>query len=472
VRFSCSSLCLVLVLFSGPVNAENAGREAGDDLPRHGVAGLVVTAADSAKPEDAQTNPPIVKTVVSGGAGEAAGIKPGDTLLELDGKPVATAASFAQEIGRHLAGDSIQVVLRRAGQKMEKTVVLKPRPFETSPDAIILYRSITAGGARRRTIITHPQSAGRHPAVLLVGGLGCYSLDGALNESRGYGPILSALVKEGFVTMRVEKTGEGDSEGPKCTALKATAELEASGYAAALDALRSYDFVDPAEIFVFAHSLGPLLASLALPGKNVRGVIAAETIGRSWFEYTQENLRRQSALLGEPLDQVDADVRAHVQCAYHFYLQHESSEQVAKLGNTCKEMIASLAGMSYPYMQQIGDLNLAKQWKQIEAPVLVIYGTSDPATSADESRYLVGIVNSFHPGNATYREIDGMGHEFGRYDSQRTFLQEVGNTSKPHPFDDEVLTVVLGWLKQNLPSARPSCTLMKSTCCRAKESTA
>jgi len=205
VRFSCSSLCLVLVLFSGPVNAENAGREAGDDLPRHGVAGLVVTAADSAKPEDAQTNPPIVKTVVSGGAGEAAGIKPGDTLLELDGKPVATAASFAQEIGRHLAGDSIQVVLRRAGQKMEKTVVLKPRPFETSPDAIILYRSITAGGARRRTIITHPQSAGRHPAVLLVGGLGCYSLDGALNESRGYGPILSALVKEGFVTMRVEK---------------------------------------------------------------------------------------------------------------------------------------------------------------------------------------------------------------------------------------------------------------------------
>src|SRR5438132_321671 len=181
------------------------------------------------------------------------------------------ALGLAEEIGHHLAGDSVQIVLRRAGQKMEKTVVLKPRPFETSPDATILYRSITAGGSRRRTIIT--QSPGRHPAVLFVGGLGCYSLDGTLNESRGYGPILSALVKEGFVTMRVEKTGEGDSEGSACTDPKATAELEASGYAAALDALRSYDFVDPGEIFVFAHSLGPLLASLALPGKNVRGVI-------------------------------------------------------------------------------------------------------------------------------------------------------------------------------------------------------
>jgi uncharacterized protein len=452
VKFLCCSLSLVLLLISAPTGARSAGPAAAEDLPRHGITGLVVAAADIAKPEDSQTNPPTVKNVVTGGPGEAVGILPGDTLLELDGKPVVTAAGFAQEIGRHPAGDSVRVVLRRTGQKMEKTIVLKPRPFETSQDATILYRSITAGGARRRTIITHPQSPGRYPAVLLVGGLGCYSLDGTLNESRGYGPILSSLVKEGFVTMRVEKTGEGDSEGPACTDLKATAKLEASGYAAALDALRSYDFVDPGGIFVFAHSLGPLLASLALPGKKVQGVIVAETVGRSWFEYTQENVRRQSALIGEPLDQVDADVRAHVHCAYHFYLQHESSDEVAKLGNTCKEMIASNAGMSYPYMQEIGDINLARQWKQIEAPVLVIYGTSDPATSADEGRYLVGIINSFHPGNATYREIAGMGHEFGRYDSQRAFLDEVGDTSKPHPFDQEVLTVVLGWLKQHLPS--------------------
>jgi hypothetical protein len=267
VKFPCCSLSLVLLLVSAPADAWRASSAIAGDLPRHGIAGLEVAAADSAKPEDSQANPPTIKNVVTGGAGEAAGIQPGDAVLELDGKPVATAASFAHEIGSHLAGDSVRVVLRRAGQKMEKTIVLKPRPFETSPDAKILYRSITAGGARRRTIITYPQSPGRYPAVLLVGGLGCYSLDGTLNESRGYGPILSALVKERFVTMRVEKTGEGDSEGPACTDLKATAELEASGYAAALDALRSYDFVDPREIFVFAHSLGPLLASLALPGK-------------------------------------------------------------------------------------------------------------------------------------------------------------------------------------------------------------
>jgi membrane-associated protease RseP (regulator of RpoE activity) len=175
VKFPCCSLSLVLLVISAPADARSAGSAIADDLPRHGIAGLEVAAADSSKPEDSQTNPPTVKKIVTGGAGEAAGIQPGDTLLESDGKPVATAASFAQEIGRHLAGDSVLVVLRRAGQKMEKTIVLKPRPFETSPNATILYRSITTGGTRRRTIITHPPSAGRHPAVLLVGGLGCYS---------------------------------------------------------------------------------------------------------------------------------------------------------------------------------------------------------------------------------------------------------------------------------------------------------
>jgi pimeloyl-ACP methyl ester carboxylesterase len=249
--------------------------------------------------------------------------------------------------------------------------------------------------------------------------------------------------------MRVEKTGEGDSEGPACTDLHATAELEANGYVAGLAALRNYEFVDPGKIFVFAHSLGPLIASLALPQQNLRGVIAAETIGRSWFEYTLENVRRQSALVGEPLDQVDADVRAHAECGYHFFLHHETANEVVKLGNQCNEMIASYAGMSSPYMQQIGDINLATQWKQIDAPVLVIYGRSDPATSADEGRYLVDMINSFHPGRATYFEIAGMGHDFGRYSSQIDYLDR-RKSPKPHPFDDELLTVVFSWLEHHL----------------------
>ncbi len=209
-------------------------------------------------------------------------------------------------------------------------------------------------------------------------GLPLLGSDGELSRPTEYGPSLAALAKQAYATMRVEKTGEGDSEGPACTDTKATADLEAKGYVAGLRALKSYEFVDPARVFVFAHSLGPLVGAMVLPQESVRGFIAAETIGRSWFEYGLENVRRRSALAGEPLDQVDADVRAHAECSYHFFVQHESGAEVSKLGEQCKEMIRSYAGVPDTFMHQIGDISLAKQWKQVDTPVLVIYGTSDP----------------------------------------------------------------------------------------------
>jgi pimeloyl-ACP methyl ester carboxylesterase len=415
-----------------------------NDLPRHGVIGLVVAPLDPSKPGDPKTNPPSIKTVVTGGAGDAAGMQPGDIVRELDGHAVTSGPEFAASIGRHLGGDTVTIKITRAGADIEKKAVLKPRPYETSPDAEILYSSVTAGGSRRRTIITHPKTSGRYPAVLFMGGLGCYSLDGALAQDTNYGPLLAALVKNNYVTMRVEKTGEGDSDDPGCTDEKATAQLEADGYVAALGALKNYSFVDPAKIFVFAHSLGPLIAALALPGQTLRGVVVAETIGRSWFEYGTENVRRQFALVGEPLDQVDDEVRQHAICAEHYFLAHENRDTVAALGQQCRDMIASNAGMSDAYMHQVGDINIARAWKQIDAPALVIYGASDPVTSADESRYLTMIINSFRPGHATYTEIAGMGHNFAQYKTPADFMNQ------PHDqktvYTQEFLTVVLDWL--------------------------
>jgi pimeloyl-ACP methyl ester carboxylesterase len=416
------------------------------DLPRHGIIGLVVAPVDPSKPGDASTNPPVVKTVVPGGAGAMAGLAPGDVIRALDGHAVGNATDFASSVGRHLAGDTVTIKIARAGSEMELKTVLQPRPYETSPDADILYSYVTAGGSRRRTIVTHPKTPGHYPAVLVMGGLGCYSLDGALMSDINYGPLLAAFVKNNYVTMRVEKTGQGDSDEPACTSDKSTAELEAQGYVAALAALRSYDFVDTQKIFVFAHSLGPLIAALALPGQQLRGVIVAETIGRSWFEYGTENVRRQSALVGEPLDEVDDEARQHSLCGAHYFLMHEDRDAVFKLGNQCKDMINSYAGMSDPYMHQIGDINIARAWKQTDAPTLVIYGLSDPVTSADESRYLATTINSFHPGRATYSEIPKMGHDFAEYDSPAAFMNRASGTKGP--YSRAFLKVVLDWLAE------------------------
>ena len=439
-RISC---CMLLLIIGIPALRA-------DDLPRHGVIGLTVSPPDITKPEDPQTNPPTVKSVAPGSAADASGIQAGDILRELDGAPVVSSAEFASRVARHLAGDRVAIVLVRNGQELAKTATLKPRPYETSSDADVVYGSVTVDGSRRRTIITHPKSAGHFPAVLIIGGLGCYSVDGALTQQDSYGHVIAALAKNNFVTMRVEKPGQGDSEGPACTDLKATAELEAQGYIAGLKALKSFDYVDSAKIFVFAHSLGPLVGSLVVPRESVRGFIAAETIGRSWFEYMLENSRMQDAMVGTPLDEVDADIRIQEKCNYDFFVLHHSSDEVSKLDPQCAGIIRSFAGVPSTFMQQIGDVSLAKQWKQVDIPVLVLYGTSDPATSADESRYLANLINSFHPGRATYIELPGMAHDFYKYDSQLEFLTRRNNPAKQHAFDDEFTDAVLKWLNQQL----------------------
>lgn len=45
---------------------------------------------------------------------------------------------------------------------------------------------------RRRVIVTRPRREGRLPAVLLMQGLGCYSVDG-LDGSNSYGRVIGEL---------------------------------------------------------------------------------------------------------------------------------------------------------------------------------------------------------------------------------------------------------------------------------------
>jgi hypothetical protein len=62
---------------------------------------------------------------------------------------------------------------------------------------------------------------------------------------------------------------------------------------------------------------------------------------------------------------------------------------------------------------------------------------------------------SFLPDITRHRETETLalpltlGHDFGRYDSQLEFLNRRLDPSKPHPFDEEVLTVLLKWLNEH-----------------------
>lgn len=313
-------------------------------------------------------------------------------------------------------------------------------------DIDVLDRTVPLERANLHAIVTKPKAPGRYPAVFVISGLGCYPLDPPEKDSP-FNQLRYGLTRQGYVTMWVEKNGQGSSQGPPCDSPQSDLQFAARRSVAGLNALAGYDFVDRDNIFILAHSIGPLEGVLVAQKFPVRGFIAAETIGKSWVEYELENARRQLLLLGRPYDAVDKYVRTVEKCQHLFAVEKQPPDQIVKDMPECKESVNTFS-VSASYLQQIADLDLAVEWKKVDVPVLVTWGTSDPTTSADENRYLTEIINSFHPGRASYAEFPGMGHGLDLWPSQREWLESV--RKKQHTeFDTDFLKRIVDWMKKS-----------------------
>jgi uncharacterized protein len=327
------------------------------------------------------------------------------------------------------------------------TSVLAHQTTRTSGEVEVLHRVVNVDGASYDAFVTRPTTAGLHPAVLLIGGLGCYSLAN-LKPGEPYNELLNGFSRAGFVTMRVDKNSEGASQGPPCGSPQSDLRLAVRRSVAGLNALAGLEYVDRQSIFIFAHSIGPIEGVFAAEQFPVRGFIAAETIGKSWYEYQLENVRRQLAILGRPYDEIDRHVRTNARCQYHFLFEKQRPETVVAASPECADSVRTF-GVAYTYLQQVADVNLAAEWKKLDIPVLVTYGTSDPTTSAEENQYLVTIINSFHPGRASFAEFPGMGHGLDSAPSQLAWLESIGK-HQHGAFDKRFLERVLVWLQSVL----------------------
>jgi serine/threonine-protein kinase len=69
----------------------------------------------------------ILADVLPGGAGARAGLRPGDLVLTLDGKPIENGRQLQIGLYRHLAGDVVSMEILRDGQTMKVPVAMTER---------------------------------------------------------------------------------------------------------------------------------------------------------------------------------------------------------------------------------------------------------------------------------------------------------------------------------------------------------
>ena len=206
--------------------------------------------------------------------------------MAIHGAPIAGSPEFGGVVRGFKAGERVEVTLVRDGERATKAAILKELPRESSDTYDVIYGSVVSRGNRLRTIVTRPRVEGRLPALFLIQGLGAFSIDyasGPLPDS--YRAILGDLTRHGFVTLRVDKSGSGDSEGVPTSDHDFETELD--GYRQVLRSLKGHDFVDPDNILIFRpqHGRG---AGPTARGNPVKGIAAYGTTVKTWIEYMLE----------------------------------------------------------------------------------------------------------------------------------------------------------------------------------------
>jgi hypothetical protein len=373
----------------------------------------------------------------------------GDARVTSPGAGVA--ALRALPVGRR-----VTLAVARGGERRAVEALVRERPRERTAQFVTHYDHVAVGATRYRVMVTEPlrdgrPAPGRHPALFVIGGIGAYSLDGPL-ASVEYGDVLAAAAARGWATVRVDKAGQGDSEGGPTP--EAGFEPELAMYRAALASLPRYAFVDTARLFLFGHSMGgvfgPLLAAERAPGvPRLRALAVYGTIAKPWPEYLLEAVRRQTTLAGAPLPAVDRAVRE--QAALSHYLIGEGLEPDA-LRARRPDLAAALAehypdgrtfsGLALPFWRQLARRRVADAWAAVDADVLVLYGESDFVGARGDHELVAAIVNQAHPGRATFAAVPESDHNFRRHPTMLASLRAQG----PAPLNPATRERLFAWL--------------------------
>jgi len=393
---------------------------------------------------------PQIAEVFAGGAAEAAKLEAGDVVLAVDGADTAAPGAFSGALAGKRAGEIVRLTILRGEEELARDVTLAALPFEQSDRFDVIYDVVETDAARLRCVLTKPKGAtGRLPAMLFVQGLQCSPPDQPLGEPSTILQLIHEITAAGWVVMRCEKPGSGDATGPPCSEIGFHDEV--AGFRAALAKLMRYDFVDPAHVTIFGHSMGGIQAPILAAETPVAGVIVFGTGVIPWAEYLVENERRQTRL--DP----SADLPAlETRCRDLADFLHEVFRKNRPIADVVAERpgLTALADDYWPdrvhsfghhvdYYRELDAVNLAETWSQVDAPVLAVWGDLDYTTCAAEHEYLAQIVNAKHAGAARVAVLPNVFHAFNVRESVAQSLEAPWQG----PLAESVVETVLEWLR-------------------------
>jgi alpha-beta hydrolase superfamily lysophospholipase len=328
----------------------------------------------------------------------------------VDGNSYASAS-------RMRTGDVVRVQYKRGNKLVSKSGKAVMKPFETSATADVLYGWTNVDDCKLRTIVRKPKGKENTPAILLVPGYNCGSIENYNNGS--YGKLIRTWIDAGLAVVTIEKSGLGDSYNcVPCN--EADLDMDIKVFDAGYRYMQSLPYIDKSNLFIWGHSMGGVIAPVIAEKYNPRGVIAFATVFRPWSEFLLEMHRIQAPLDGKTYAETEDMVRGIHKVYYEFFVlkkspaelyQNPEYKNIVVTELEYKEGSSNMWGRHWRFWQQIDSLDLARSWSNVNTNVLSIFGGADfVACSELEHELIVRAVNSKHPGKALHIMIPDVDH--------------------------------------------------------------
>ena len=380
---------------------------------------------------------------VARGTSVALKLQEKDLIVKIGNSTFASTDEFTQQFLTYSPNQEVQVTVLRGKKKLILKAKAVARPYETDDNATVIYDEVAYKGGQLRVIINKPFKENKMPAMLFIPGYTCSSIDDLPNY-HPYKRIVDAYVDAGYVTLRVEKSGLGDSKNtPPCESCDLLDEIE--NFEAGLKKLKSLPYVDPNQIIIVGHSMGGIVAPAISAKNKVAGVVVYGTTAKSWFEYQIEMYRVQNALSGMNPIEVEQSVIAQYDLNYRYFVKKEKLEDIAKETKADSILRTSweydgkgkIYSRNAEYWRQIQDYPHLENWKNTTAKVLVQFGESDfQAFSKADHQQIVNTVNFFNPGNATLMTYPSTDHFYAKSGTMQEAYNKFSNGQIQQLFDE------------------------------------
>jgi pimeloyl-ACP methyl ester carboxylesterase len=389
------------------------------------------------------SNGVLINHVVPGSTAEAAGFKTGDILLNINGQTINSPQEGVEYVGKQKSNTPFTYELIRSGKTVKGKSSFKPYPTESYKDLDVIYTQAKTPSGLQRVIITKQKNKTTQPVVVFIGGIGCYSLDMPMDSSRSEIQLLNKLSREGYTTVRIEKSGMGDGAGYGKPCNEIGFNEEAEGYIAAIKQLQEQQNIVNDKLYIIGHSMGGVMAPLIAARTKVDGIVAYGTIGSNFMEYLAKTRRTIGEAYQWESDETDAYIKDFCECAAYYFINKMTTAEASRKNAECREYLPVFDLRSRKYNDELYSLNIPAAWKPYDGKALLLWGESDYIASKEDHEIITSTINHYHKGNAEFMSVQQTNHGMNVSPSPQEEVKNPGTN-----YNTQIGDIISNWLRR------------------------